>query len=239
MFCPEFHGGQRQLAVDLLQTGLLPGIEQRPGTHEFPVGLLQQAALFGIEVQRGPLVIDGLHPFEKPLVQPYLVGVRRQQGHHLLLQGLHLGGVLGLAQHAEYQRRLGEHLPRIVVSEDDVFERGIVIVRRDGIDLGIVQRHAALQRGQEMCGSYPVERRNPVRSVPFGEKGFSLPFLSDLQDANAMARKSVNKAVIRFICRVICVPLGRNNGPFIYRKVLPYRTRFFIPCISSTKQVQS
>ena len=131
----------------------------------------QQAALFGIEVQRGPLVIDGLHPFEKLLVQPYLVGVRRQQGHHLLLQGLHLGGILGLAQHAEYQRRLGEHLPRIVVSEDDVFERGIVVVRRDGIDLGVVQRHAAFQRGQEMCGNYPVERRNPVGSIPFGEKG--------------------------------------------------------------------
>ena len=97
--------------------------------------------------------------------------MRRQQRHHLLLQRLHLGGVLRSAEHVEDQLRLCEHLPRIVVGEDDVLERRLVVVRRDGVDLGVVQRHAALQSGQEMRGNDPVERRHPVGSVPLGEKG--------------------------------------------------------------------
>ena len=168
---PEFHRRQRQLPVDGLQTGFLFGVEQRPGTHEPAVGLLQQTALVCVEFQRGAPVIDGLHPLEELFVQEYLVGMRRQHGHHLLLQGLHLGGILRSAEHPEDQFRLREHLSRIVIGQDDVLERRRVVVRRDGVDLGIVQRHAAFQGGQEMRGSYPVERRNPVGGVPLGEKG--------------------------------------------------------------------
>ena len=167
----EFHRRQRQLAVDGLQAGFLFGVEQRPGAHELAVGLLQQTALFGVEFQRGAAVIDGLHPLEELFVQEYLVGMRRQQRHHLLLQGLHPFVGFGGAEHAENQLGLREHLPRIVVGEDDVLERRRVVVRRDGVDLGVVQRHAALQSGQEMRGNDPVERRHPVGSVPLGEKG--------------------------------------------------------------------
>ena len=168
---PELHRSQRQFAVDGFQTGFLLGVEQRPGAHEIAVGLLQQTVLLGIELQCAAPVVDGLHPFEELFVQQNLVGVRRQQGHHPLLQSLHLGGVLRGAEHAEDQLRLRKHPPRAVVGEDDVLERRGVVIRRDGVDLGVVQRHAALQSGQEVFGSYPVEGRHPVGRIPFGEKG--------------------------------------------------------------------
>ena len=38
----EAYRGKGQFAVDLLQAGLLLPVQQRPGLHEAPVGLLQQ-----------------------------------------------------------------------------------------------------------------------------------------------------------------------------------------------------
>ena len=94
-----------------------------------------------------------------------------QQRGHLNLDLLQRGGVLRGAEHVEDQRHLGEHLPGVVVGEDDVFEGRLVVVRRDGVDFGVVKRHAALQRREEMFGFDPVEGRHAVGGVPLGEKG--------------------------------------------------------------------
>ena len=168
--CAEFHGRERQLPVDLFQAGLLLGVEQRPGTHEGVVGFLQQAHLLGVEPQRRTPVVNLLHTDEELVVEADLVPVRGQQGHGLLLQGLH--AVVGFSgtQHAEHQFGLREHLPGIVIGKDRIFERGLVLVRGDGVDLGLVQRHAAFEGGHEMLGQDLVERRHAVRRIPFGEK---------------------------------------------------------------------
>ena len=96
--------------------------------------------------------------------------MRRHPGHNLLLQRLHFGGVLRVAEHPEDQLDLRKHLSRSVVGEDDVLERRRVIVRRDGVDLGLVQRHAAFDRGQEVLRFDLVEGRHAVWGLPFGEK---------------------------------------------------------------------
>ena len=168
---PELHGRERQFLVNRLQTRLLPGVEQRSGAHEIPVGLLQQTALLGVESQRGTLVVDGLDPLEKFPVETDFVSVGRHPGHYLLLQHLHFGGVLRGAEHPEDQLDLRKHLSRSVVGEDDVLERRRVVVRRDGVDLGLVQRHAAFERGQEVRRLDLVEGRHAVGGLPFGEKG--------------------------------------------------------------------
>ena len=167
---PEFHGRERQLPVDLFQAGLLLGVEQRPGAHEGVVGFLQQTHLLGVEPQRRTPVVNLLHTDEELVVEADLVPVRGQQGHGLLLQGLH--AVVGFSgtQHAEHQFGLREHLPGIVIGKDRIFERGLVLVRGDGVDLGLVQRHAAFEGGHEMLGQDLVERRHAVRRIPFGEK---------------------------------------------------------------------
>jgi hypothetical protein len=167
---PELHGRERQLLVDRLQTRLPLGVEQRSGAHETAVGLLQQTALLGVESQRGATVVDGFDPFEKFPVETDLVGVRRHPGHNLLLQRLHFGGVLRGAEHPEDQLDLRKHLSRSVVGEDDVLERRRVVVRRDGVDLGLVQRHAAFDRRQEVLRFDLVEGRHAVWGLPFGEK---------------------------------------------------------------------
>ena len=167
---PELHGRERQFLVDRLQTRLPLGVEQRSGAHETAVGLLQQTALLGVESQRGATVVDSFDPFEKFPVETDLVGVRRHPGHNLLLQRLHFGGVLRGAEHPEDQLDLRKHLSRSVVGEDDVLERRRVIVRRDGVDLGLVQRHAAFDRGQEVLRFDLVEGRHAVWGLPFGEK---------------------------------------------------------------------
>ena len=167
---PEFHGRERQLPVDLFQAGLLLGVEQRPGAHEGVVGLLQQTHLLGVEPQRRTPVVNLLHTDEELVVEADLVPVRGQQGHGLLLQGLHAVVGFGGTQHAEHQFGLREHLPGIVIGKDRVFERGLVLVRGDGVDFGLVQRHAAFEGGHEMLGQDLVERRHAVRRIPFGEK---------------------------------------------------------------------
>ena len=96
--------------------------------------------------------------------------MRRHPGHNLLLQRLHFGGVLRGAEHPEDQLDLRKHLSRSVVGEDDVLERRRVVVRRDGVDLGLVQRHAAFDRGQEELRFDLVEGRHAVWGLPFGEK---------------------------------------------------------------------
>ena len=167
----ELHRSERQLAVDLLQAGLPPGVEQRPGAHEAPVGLLQQAQLHIVQIQRPAPVVQLLHAGEKPFVEQNPVVMRRQQRHRPLLQGLQLGGVLRSAEHTENQLRPGEHPSRGVVRFDDVPERRVVVVRRDGVDLGIVQRHAPLEGGQEVFGTDLIEGRHAVGRLPGGEKG--------------------------------------------------------------------
>ena len=167
----ELHGRQRQFAVDLLQPGLLLGVEQRPGPHETAVGLLDEAQLFGIQTERRALLIDRLDAFEELLVEPDLVGMGRQQRSHLDLDLLQFGGILRGAEHVEDQRHLREHRSGVVVGEDRVFERGFVVVRRDGVDLGVVERHAALQSRQEVFGGDAVEGRHPVGGLPLGEEG--------------------------------------------------------------------
>ena len=148
----ELHRSEGQFAVDLRQPGLLVGTEQRSGAHERTVGLLQQAALLGVEVERRPVIVDRLHPLEERVVEQDLVVVGRQPGHRLLLQGLHLGRVLRGTEHAEDQRGLRKHLPRVVERQDDVLEGRLVAVGHDSVDLGIVQRHAALDGREEMFG---------------------------------------------------------------------------------------
>ena len=167
----ELHRSERQLAVDLLQAGLPPGVEQRPGAHEAPIGLLQQAQLHVVQIQRSAPVVQLLHAGEKPFVEQNPVVMRRQQRHRPLLQGLQLGGVLRSAEHTENQLRPGEHPSRGVVRFDDVPERRVVVVRRDGVDLGIVQRHAPLEGGQEVFGTDLIEGRHAVGRLPGGEKG--------------------------------------------------------------------
>ena len=167
----EVHGGQRQRLVDLLQTGLPFGIEQRPGTHEAAVGLLHQPQLLGIEIHRRAAVVDRLDTFEELPVEPDTVGMSRQQRRRLHLELLQFGGVLRGAEHLEDQLHLGEHLPGVVVGENRVFERGFVVVRGDGVDFGVMERHAALQGGQEVFGGDPVEGGHAVGGLPLGEEG--------------------------------------------------------------------
>ena len=167
----ELHGRKRQLAVDLLQPGFLSGVEQGAGAHESVVGLPEQSALLGVESQRRAPVIDILHAGEKFLVEPDLIAVRREQGHHLLLQGLHPFVGLGGAKHAENQLGLREHLSGVVVSQNRILERRLVVVRGDGVDLGVVQRHAALAGGHEVFGADLIEGRHAERRVPLGEEG--------------------------------------------------------------------
>ena len=167
----ELHGRKRQLAVDLLQPGFLSGVEQGAGAHESVVGLPEQSALLGVESQRRAPVIDILHAGEKFLVEPDLIAVRREQGHHLLLQGLHPFVGLGGAEHAENQLGLREHLSGVVVSQNRILERRLVVVRGDGVDLGVVQRHAALEGGHEVFGADLIEGRHAERRVPLGEEG--------------------------------------------------------------------
>ena len=166
----EFHRRERQLLVDRLQACLLLRVEQRSRTYEIAVGLLQQAALFGVETQRGALVINRPDAFEKFFVEADLIAVRRHKGHHLLLKRLHGRGILRGAEHPENQLYLRKHFPRIVVGEDDVLKRRGVVVRRDGVDLGLVQRHAAFERGQEVPGFDLIERRHAVGSFPGRKK---------------------------------------------------------------------
>ena len=167
----ELHRGHRQLLVDLLEALFARGVEQGARAHETVVGFLQKAALLGIEIERRTPVVDRLHLGEQPLVEADFVGMGRQQGHDLLLERLHLRGVLCGAEHLEDQCRLGEHGARIVVGQDDVLERGLVVVRDDGVDLGVVQRHAALEGGHEVFGADAVERRHAVGGVPLREEG--------------------------------------------------------------------
>ena len=77
----------------------------------------------------------------------------------------------GGAQHAEEQTRPGERLPGVVQREDDVLESRLVAVGDDGVDFGVVERHAPLEGGHEVFGADPVEGRNAVGRVPFAEQG--------------------------------------------------------------------
>ena len=82
----EFHGQQRQFAVNLAQPLLLLRIEQRSGPHEFTVNLLHQARLHGIETQAAATVVNGFDLVEKHLVEQNIVPMGGQQRHRLLFR---------------------------------------------------------------------------------------------------------------------------------------------------------
>ena len=65
------------------------------------------------------------------------------------------------------------------MGEDDVFEGCLVVVRRDGVDFGIVERHAALQR-RRASGSDPVEGRHAVGVFHSAKKAILARALPDL-----------------------------------------------------------
>ncbi len=207
----EAYRGKGQFAVDLLQAGLLLPVQQRPGLHEAPVGLLQQPLLLGIE-RKGPApLVEVADPRKEPLVEQNTVVMGRQARHELLLQGLQLGVVLRGAEHAEDQFGLRQHRPGAVVGQDDVFERGIGVVRRNGVDLGVVQRHAPLESRQEVFGADLIEGRYAVWRRPLREEGVLPLFFSDSHDTQFIIRKSVNNPAIGFICRLICITLRLGN----------------------------
>ena len=183
------HADAGQLFVDLLQALFLRIVEQGARPHERVVGLLQQPALLGIEPERRTPVVDLLDFGEETLVEQDAVGVGRQQGGRLRFDGLHpLVGLRG-AEHPEDQFGPGQHPPRSVVSQNHVLERGRIVVRHDGVDLGRMERHAALEGRHEMLRSDPVERRHPVRSVPFGEKGIFIAVFHRFATAESHNRK--------------------------------------------------
>ena len=167
----EAYRGKGQFAVDLLQAGLLLPVQQGSGPHEAPVGLLQQPLLLGVE-RKGPApLVEVADPRKEPLVEQNPVVMGRQARHELLLQGLQLGVVLRGAEHAEDQFGLRQHRSGAVVGQDDVFERGIVVVRRNGVDLGVMQRHAPLESRQEVFGADLIEGRYAVGRRPLREEG--------------------------------------------------------------------
>jgi len=63
--------------------------------------------------------------------------------------------------------------------------------------------------GRKCSGSILSKGGTPYGVSHSAKKGFSPTVFPDLQDMNVIARKSVNKAVIRFIDRVILVTLSR------------------------------
>ncbi len=167
----ELHRVKRQFLVDRLETRLALLVEQGARTDEIAVGLLQQPHGVGIEVEFRAAVVDRLHFGEKPFVHADAVGVGGQQRHRLLLQGTQLLVALGFAQHAENQARLFQSQPRFVIGHDHVFERRFIVVRHDGFDLGVMQRHGALEGRHEVPGGDPVERRDAVGRFPGRKEG--------------------------------------------------------------------
>ena len=82
----EFHGQQRQFAVNLTQPLLLLRIEQRSRPHELTVNLLHQARLHGIEAEAAATVVNGFDLVEKHLVEQNIVPMGGQQRHRLLFR---------------------------------------------------------------------------------------------------------------------------------------------------------
>ena len=101
--------------------------------------------------------------------------MRRKHGHGTLLHGAQLVVDLGAAQHLEHQTRLRQHLTRFVVGQHGVLERRLVAAGDDGVDLGVHQRHAALEGRHEVPGADPVEGRHAVGRVPCREEGVFAP----------------------------------------------------------------
>ena len=166
----ELHAGDRQVGIDLLQALLLLRVEQRARTHEAAGGLLQQTHLLGIESQGFAAVVERPHPLEESVVHQDPVVMGGQAGHDLLLHGLELLVGVGGTDHAEHQLHLREHAARVVEGQQGILERRLVVIRGDGLDLRLVERHRTLECGHVVLGADLVERRHTVGRVPLDEK---------------------------------------------------------------------
>jgi hypothetical protein len=160
----------RQFRIDFAQTCLCIRLEIRARAHELLVGFLEQALLFGAQVQLVAHAEDGVDTLEQRRVQEDVVpvcGKFRRDGFSSVTDD-----VIGMgAIHRE------EHAPDSVecaATDLECHERVIesrgVGVRNDCIDLRLLPLYAVTHGGQVVGGFDKVEGWYTERRVPLGEQ---------------------------------------------------------------------
>ena len=109
----ELQTQHRGLLRQLAQTGLSLSVEQRTATHKAVVAIIQQHLL--LRRQTAVVTMHVLDALKQPLVQPYVVGVLRQDGRHLLCQRIHLVVGLRTQQVEEHARRTRQQVVVVVL----------------------------------------------------------------------------------------------------------------------------
>ena len=166
----EFLFKARQLFVYLAQAILFVGRECYAVAHKGAVHVFEHGALFGCQVERLFLCIDGCHAFVQIGIHENVVAVFGNQRQGFFHDGSQVVVAIGFDQVEQHACYFGKQFARFFVGGDGVVECRRGGVGHDGSDFGVVLRNAFANGRQVVRFFYFVERRQAVRRIPFGKK---------------------------------------------------------------------
>ena len=162
----ELQREHRGLLRQLAQPFLASLVEQCTGAYESLVAVVQQLFLLGS--QSAVVQMHVAYPLKQPWVQPYVVGVLRQDGLHLLSQCVHLVVRLCRQQVEEHRAHAAQQVVVALVLlgiDDGVVERRLLRVV-DGLLYLLIVAADALHEGLLVVfQADTVERHRVVRCV--------------------------------------------------------------------------
>ncbi len=145
-------------------------VEAGAGAAEAGVDALQQALLFGRQLEMGALVVEFCDAAEQHGVHQDGVPVPGGAQRHLALDRQQRLARMRRDQRMEHRRDAVEQPPGALQRDDGVGEVRLRRIVGDGVDLAHVVGERLRQRRQDMLGPDGVERRRGERRPPGGEQ---------------------------------------------------------------------
>jgi hypothetical protein len=184
----ELHRQRGHLLVDRAHPLLLFRTEQGAGAHEVGVGLLEQARLLGVELERRARFPHRLDAGKQRGVEADVVAMSGELRSELLLDRLQRLVGLGRGQVRKHRVDLVEQLPRVVERLKRVGKRCRRLITGDRRDFLRLGGHRLGQRGREVLGADRRERRHTERRRPLDEQRIGLG--GRLRDGRRLCRQA-------------------------------------------------